>query len=43
MQHHGYSLEDIENLLPWERDIYINLLVDHLKEEKNKSKNRNSS
>ena len=23
MQHHNYSLSDIENMMPWEREIYI--------------------
>ena len=32
MQHHKYSLTEIENMLPWERDIYISLLINHLKE-----------
>ena len=27
MHHHKYSLSDIENLLPWERQIYIGMLV----------------
>ena len=40
MQHHGYSLEAVENLIPWEREVYINLLINHLKEEKEKIKNR---
>lgn len=34
MQHHKYSLTEIENMIPWERQIYITLLVNHLKEEK---------
>ena len=34
MQHHHYSLEDIEGMLPWERRVYIELLIQHLKEEK---------
>ena len=33
MQHHKYSLEEIENMLPWEREIYINLLSQHIEEE----------
>ena len=33
MQHHKYSLTEIENLMPWERDIYIELLLQHLKKE----------
>jgi len=34
MQHHKYSLSELEGMLPWEREIYINLLLDFLKEEK---------
>lgn len=36
MQHHKYSLTEIENMVPWERQIYIALLIQHLKEEKEK-------
>ena len=38
MQHHKYSLTELENMLPWEREIYINLLLEHLKEEKRRAK-----
>ena len=34
MQHHSYSLSDIEGLIPWERDLYITMLLDHLEKEK---------
>ena len=34
VQHHKYSLEEIENMIPWERRIYIELLIQHLKNEK---------
>ena len=34
MQQHNYSLTEIENLIPWELDIYTILLENHLKEEK---------
>jgi len=34
MQYHKYSLTEIENLIPWERDIYVGLLQQHLEEEK---------
>ena len=33
MQHHNYSLNDIENMMPWERDIYVDMLVEYIKEE----------
>tara|TARA_R110000744_G_scaffold90924_2_gene176491 strand:- start:106 stop:249 length:144 start_codon:yes stop_codon:yes gene_type:complete len=34
MQHHKYSLTELEEMLPWEREIYIGLLLNHLEEEK---------
>jgi hypothetical protein len=36
-QHHKYSIEEIENMIPFERDIYVGMLIDYLKflEEKN--------
>ena len=33
MQHHNYSLTELENMIPWEREIYIGLLMQFLKEE----------
>ena len=36
MQHHKYSLSELENMLPWEREIYITMLVNYIKEEKEK-------
>ena len=33
MQHHKYSLTELENMMPWERDIYIGLLMEFIKEE----------
>jgi len=31
MQHHKYSLTEIENMVPYERDIYVEMLIDHIK------------
>jgi hypothetical protein len=33
MQYHKYSLTEIENMMPWERDVYVMLLQAHLEEE----------
>jgi hypothetical protein len=41
MQHHNYALSDIESMMPWERDIYVQMLIEHLKEEKKKQEERN--
>ena len=38
MQHHNYSLSDIENLMPWEREIYLTLLMQWIEEENEKEK-----
>lgn len=37
VQHHKYNIGDLENLIPYERDIYVELLNDYLKkiEEQN--------
>ena len=33
MQHHKYSLTELENMVPWEREIYVNMLTNWIKEE----------
>ena len=38
MQYHKYSLTEIENLMPWERDVYVALLKQRLEEEELKRK-----
>jgi hypothetical protein len=38
MNNHNYSLSDIENMLPWERDIYVTMLINHINEENEKIK-----
>ena len=30
MQHHKYSLTEIENMMPWEREVYVTLLLNHI-------------
>jgi len=38
MQHHGYSLTELDNMVPWEREIYTTLLQEHIKEENERLK-----
>jgi hypothetical protein len=38
MQYHKYSLSDIENLIPFERELYVTMLNQHLEEEEAKAK-----
>ena len=33
MQHFNYSLTELEGMLPWEREVYLMLLNEHLKEK----------
>ena len=40
MQHHKYSLTELENMMPWEREVYVEMLVQHIKEENEKQKQR---
>ena len=41
VQYHKYSLTEIENMVPWERDVYVTLLKQHLEEEELKRKQSN--
>ena len=36
MQHHKYNLTELDNMMPWEREVYMGLLMEHLKEEKDR-------
>ena len=38
MQHHKYSFSDLENMMPWERAVYVSLLVQWIEEENEKRK-----
>ena len=40
MQHHKYSLTEIENMLPWEREIYVAMLISYIEEENQKIKEK---
>ena len=33
MQHHKYSLTELENMIPWEREVYLTLLQQYIEEE----------
>lgn len=41
MQYHKYSLTEIENMMPWEREIYLSLLENHIREEEEKAAKAN--
>ena len=33
MQHHKYSLTELEDMIPWERENYVTLLQNYIEEE----------
>ena len=37
MQYHQYSLTELEAMIPWERELYVTLLMDHIEKEKQRS------
>jgi hypothetical protein len=43
MQHHKYSLTELENMLPWERDIYVTMLIQYIEEENERIKQQQTS
>ena len=40
MQHHKYTLADLENMLPWEREIYVDMLIEYIREENEKAQRK---
>lgn len=41
IQHHNWSLESLENMVPWERDYYVILLNNHVQEENERIERQN--
>ena len=41
VQHHKYSLTELDNMLPWERQIYVSMLEEFIKEENERVKKQN--
>ena len=42
MQHHKYSLTEIENMIPWEREVYLTLLGQWIEEENSRVEKENA-
>ena len=40
MQHYNYSLTELDNMMPWEREIYVSMLKQHVEEENERMKER---
>jgi len=43
MQHHKYNLHDLDEMIPFEREIYVNLLVNFIKEENDRLKQQQAA
>jgi len=41
VQHHKYSLSELDDMLPWERQIYVSLLDQYIKEENERIRKQN--
>ena len=42
MQHHGYSFSDLENMVPWEREAYLTLVMNWVQEENERIRSHNA-
>lgn len=40
MQHHKYSLTELDDMIPWEREVYIQMLIEYIQEENDRQKQR---
>ena len=38
MQHHKYSLSELNDMMPWERNVYVTMLLRFIEEENEKLK-----
>lgn len=41
MQRFDYSLTELENMIPWEREVYVSLLIDYLEKQAEQAKKKN--
>jgi hypothetical protein len=43
MHHHKWQMEYIDNLMPWEKEVYMSLLMQYLKEEERRYKEQQAA
>ena len=41
MQHHKYSLTELDEMMPWEREIYVGQLMEHIEKENERIEKEN--
>lgn len=39
VQHHKYSMNELDELMPYERDLYFDMLLEFLKKKEEQSRN----
>ena len=39
-QHHKYSITELEEMAPYERDLYFDMILEFIEEQKNQQKQR---
>ena len=42
IQHHGWSLTELDNMIPYERQVYVSLLQNWVKEENERIRAENA-
>ena len=42
MQHYHYSLTEIDEMMPWESEIYVSMLQQHIEDENERIKRQNA-
>jgi hypothetical protein len=40
VQHHKWDLEQLENMIPWEREVYVQMLIEFIEEENERIKSQ---
>jgi len=40
MTHYNYSLTELDNMMPWEREVYVGLMLQYIEDEKQKKRER---
>lgn len=43
MHNHKYSLTELDNMMPFEREIYVTLLIQHIKEENERMRDQQNN
>lgn len=40
VQHHKYSITELEEMAPYERDLYFDMILEFIEEQKNQQKQK---